>query len=131
MMWTSWDHTITSKEASINLSKGITSAFKVRFLTLAFENFYCLLITFAKSLDPGCDRQDVLKRLIWKKKQQATKNMKKIPSMQRVKMKLSVANFRFSKPGLFLLACAKYGSRSEGSTKICLPLVSCSCMFKE
>ncbi|XP_053394225.1 transmembrane channel-like protein 1 isoform X3 [Mercenaria mercenaria] len=28
MMWTSWDYSITSNEASVNLSKGITSAFK-------------------------------------------------------------------------------------------------------
>ncbi|KAL4222610.1 hypothetical protein ACF0H5_018651 [Mactra antiquata] len=28
MLWTSWDHSITSHEASINLSKGVTSAFK-------------------------------------------------------------------------------------------------------
>ena len=31
MLWTSWDHSITSREAAINLSKGITSTFKVRF----------------------------------------------------------------------------------------------------
>ncbi|XP_052259574.1 transmembrane channel-like protein 7 isoform X2 [Dreissena polymorpha] len=28
LLWSSWDHTITSREASVNLSKGITSALK-------------------------------------------------------------------------------------------------------